>query len=135
MTVRDLVLSPVFWIVTALVLAGGMFWLGTSYGRSWADSEYLQEREERIKQIAVHQENEKRLYWENEKLKSENEIKAQLLRESDTAAEAQRASEFQRLRDERERKYDEIEHADPDTSIAGLCKDAQAAGIRLSFCG
>lgn len=133
---KNILKSPVFWIAVVLILGSyvGVFWLGTIKAREWADSEYLQEREERTKQIAVHQAREKELYWENEKLKSENELKAQLLRDSDTAAEAKRASEFQKLRDKREQKYDEIQNADPDTSAAGLCKDAKAAGIKLSFC-
>ncbi len=135
MTFRDLILSPAFWIAAAIVLAVGAFWLGTAKGRDWADSEYLQEREERMNRIAVHEAREKELAQENERLKLENEARAEVLRETDTANEAKKAEEFQRLQDERKRKSDEIENASPGESLAGLCDDARRSGVALSFCG
>ena len=135
MTFRDVIFSPFFWMAAAVVLIVIAFFAGSYWGRSVADSNYLQEREERIQQIAVHQANEKKLAEENDRLKAENELKAEALRQADTAAEAKRLQEFQKLQDARQAKGEEIENASPGESVAGLCDDARKAGLRLSFCG
>jgi hypothetical protein len=127
------IFAPIAIAVVLIVLAVA-FGLGASYGRSWADSEYLQEREERMNRIAVHEAKEKELALENERLKLENESKAEILRETDTANEARRAEEFQRLQDERKAKGEEIENATPAENLSGLCDDARKAGLKLSFC-
>lgn len=131
---QNVLLSPAFWILMVFVVGGLMFWLGTAKGRDWAEDSYLAEREERMAAIAVHEAKAKELAAENEKLKAENDAKAEILRQADTAAEAKKAQEFQRLQDERDAKQNEIENADPQQSIAGLCDDAKRAGYTLSFC-
>lgn len=131
---ENIIKSPLVIVIGVLILLGLAFWLGTSYGQSWADSKYLQEREERSKQIAVHEAKEKELAIENERLKLANEAAAEIQRQTDTANEAKRAQEFQRLQDERARKGQEIENATPAENFTALCADAKAAGLKLSFC-
>lgn len=111
-----------------------VFWLGTRQGKEWSDSEYLADREERTKQIAVLESKEKELAQENEVLRKKHEAQAEMLRQTDTAAEAKRAQEFQKNQDERAKKGEEIENATPAENVNGLCADAKAAGLKLSFC-
>lgn len=130
----NIVRSAIFWAVIGILLLLLAFWFGTRKGREWADSDYLRERDERMKVIAVHEENERRLAMENEKLRLENEAKAEILREIDSANEAKRAQDFQKSQDARKAKSEEIENASPGESVAGLCDDAKKAGLKLSFC-
>lgn len=115
--------------IVLLVLAsyGFVFWLGTIKAREWADSDYLVEREERMKREAV-------LEQENEKLRLENEAKAEVLRTADTAAEAKRLQEFQKRQDERAKKSEEIKNATPEETASRLCADAKASEVKFSFC-
>lgn len=123
----------------ALIL-GLVFWLGLTWGRSWADSEYLREREKRLAEIAVleksaddHAKNEQVLAEENNRLKMQNEATAEILKAND-AKIAGDAQKFVDLQKQRELKGNEIENTSGADSVAGLCADARRAGFNLSFC-
>lgn len=117
-----------------------VFWLGTQKAREWADSEYLQERDKRMAEIAVleksaddHAKNESILATENSRLKMQNEATAEILKAND-AKIAGDAQKFVDLQKQRELKGDEIQNASGADSVAGLCADAKRAGFALSFC-
>lgn len=115
-------------LTVVAVLVFGAFWYGTQKAREWADSEYLQEREQRMRREA-------HLEAENEKLRMHNEAQAQLFKQIDTANDVKKAEDFAKRQEERKRKEDEIQNADPAASLSGLCDDARSAGFKLSFCG
>ena len=123
----------------ALIL-GGVFWLGLSWGRSWADSEYLQQREENMKAIALaeksaddHAAKAAEFEKENNRLRAQNEATAEILKAND-ARIAGDAQKFVDLQKQRELKGDEIQNASGADSLAGLCADAKRSGFELSFC-
>lgn len=120
-----------FGIFVALLLIA--FIWGSSKGREWADSKYLEEREKRIGQIAVLQDNEQKLAVENEKLRAQNEAQAEILTKND-AILAGDAKKFLELQKEREKKQNEIEDASDVDTILGVCNDAKRSGFDLSFC-
>lgn len=123
----------------ALIL-GLVFWAGWSWSRAWADSEYLQERDKRMAEIAVleksadqHAEKAEELAKENDRLKIQNEATAEILKTND-AKIAGDAQKFVDLQKQRELKENEIQSSSGADSIAGLCADAKRAGFSLSFC-
>jgi len=125
-------------VLTVAVLIIGsyaiVFWWGTKAAEGWAESAYLENRKKSEAIIAQHELNEKIMAAKNEELRLQNEAQAELLKTADSAADAKRIAEFQKLQDERKKKSDEIENANPGESLAGLCDDAKRAGIALSFC-
>lgn len=128
--------------VAGVALLALAFWLGTRQGRDWADSKYLQDRDAREQVIAEHERKaaehvaaEQQLAAQNDALKKQNEASAELLKQVDAANDVRKAETFTRLQEERKRKSDEIQNADPADSLSGLCDDAKRAGFTLSFCG
>jgi septal ring factor EnvC (AmiA/AmiB activator) len=127
-------------ILIVLVFVALLLFLGSRLGRSWADSEYLQQRDENLKKIAVlqasadqHAQNEQTLAKENERLKAQNEATAEILKQND-AKIAGDAKKFEDLQNQREQKQNEIQNANDTDTRAGLCADAKSAGFNLSFC-
>jgi hypothetical protein len=104
------------------------FWFGTQKAAEWADSKYLQEREESTRMLAVIQD-------QNDKLRMHNDAQAQLFKQIDSASDVKKAEDFAKRQEERKQKENEIQNADPATSLSGLCNDARSAGFKLSFCG
>lgn len=120
-------------LLVFIAILGIVFYLGSTKGREWADSEYLQERQKAVEEIAVHKANEQRLALENERIKTENEAKAELLLKND-AKIAGDIQKFTDLQKQREEKRNEIENASDNDTISGLCADAKSSGITFSFC-
>lgn len=123
----------------ALIL-GLVFWAGWSWSRSWADSEYLQQREENVKKMAAleasadeHAKKAADFEKENNRLKMQNEATAEILKAND-AKIAGDAQKFVDLQKQRELKENEIQNTSGADSVAGLCADAKRAGFTLSFC-
>jgi hypothetical protein len=134
MTIKQLrgLFFDYWWILGILVviaLLAGSFWLGTQKGKEWADSEYLREREERNKKLAV-------LESENDALKKQNEVQAEILRTNDAALRGD-AAKFTKLLEERNERIKNIDATDPDDQLCGLCSDAARSGFPLSVstCG
>jgi len=120
-------------LLVLLVLFIIVYFWGAARGREVADSEYLQDREQRIGQIAVLKDEAFKLGIENEKLRAQNEAQAEILIKND-ALIAGDAKKFTQLQEERDKKENEIKDAsDVDTKL-GLCNDAKRAGFNLSFC-
>lgn len=136
--------SPRFKTVAAVavlaVIAGVLaftFWLGVRSGDGWAESRYLQERDERMKKIERLLESERQLGAENAFLRKENEAQAEILRANDArlALDAKKLDELRELRDEQIRTIDLDNNFD--SQLCGLCSDYERAGFRLSdaVCG
>ena len=60
-------------VIAAVLLA--VFWYGTTKGHEWADSEYIEQRDKNLADIARHEYNEKQLAAENALIKKQNEAK------------------------------------------------------------
>jgi uncharacterized protein HemX len=128
-------------ILVMLIIAAALIGLGTYLGHQWADSKFLQEREQRLQQMAVlqasadqHAANEQKLAAQNEQLKQQNEAAAEILAKNDAkiAGDAQKFADD--LKKQREQKENEIQNTSDADTRAGLCADAKSAGFNLSFC-
>ncbi len=123
-----------------LAVAGAfafVFYLGVRSAEGWAESKYLRERENRMVEVAFHQENERQLAAENALLRKQNEAVAEILTAGDkqrAADAARRFAELQAMKNERMHEIDV--DASFDSQICQLCLEAAAAGFPLSaqFC-
>jgi hypothetical protein len=113
-------------VIVACLLS---FWVGTRKAKEWADSAYLQEREERGKKLVI-------LEAQNEELKQQNEVQAEILRANDAKLKGD-AVKFTQLLEERNERIKNIDATNPDDQLCGLCADAARSGfpLSLSTCG
>lgn len=129
----------IFILLVALSYAA-VYWYAGRRSRAQADSEYLQERDERMARIAVlesqeaqHLKNEQQLAAENALLKKQNEMTADALKQQDEKLKTGHGAKLDELLKERDKKYDEIDaNSDYDAQLCGMCADFARAGFRLS---
>jgi hypothetical protein len=101
------------WTPRAKWIAGGLlfalvvgllafvFWLGVKAGDGWASSRYIRERDQRMKEIAGHEENARQLAAENALLRKQNEAVAEILASEDKRRAADAARAFAELQAEK----------------------------------
>ena len=118
------------------------------YADKWATSRFYKEREANLakaaemerkaleyqKQATIHAENEVKLAAENEILKKANEAQAALLDKSGSDQVKRDAEQIEQNAQKLQAKLNSINSTEDDQQVSELCKEANAANVKFSFC-
>jgi uncharacterized protein HemX len=136
--------AGVFVLTFIALMLGGAYWLGQIHAREAADSEYLQKREETLQKARdaeiranFYLEESQKHAKENEALKRQNEIQAEILRANDAQIKGD-ARKLDEIFQEGQRRNEEIisDTRDVDAQFCSLCNELKSAGFaNLSQCG
>jgi cbb3-type cytochrome oxidase subunit 3 len=137
-------------VITFCLVAALAFWFGTIKGHEWADSSYLQQSEQRLKEATeaetrakAHIDRANEIALENEEQKADLEIRAETRRGQDEFLIENRkqvdktaAQNSQKIEKEKVKRDEQIKKDgdDFDLQLDGLCGELARSGQTLSIC-